>query len=64
MRQQLLQTNRDEAMGRLTARLLSSLDESQICATLSEELPKVGVPGCHVVFFEPKDGDPVAGSVI
>ena len=64
VRQQLTQTYRDEAMGRLTAKLLSSLDEEQICNTLAEDLPKVGVPGCHVVFFEPKDGDPVAGSLV
>ncbi len=64
VRQQLLQTYREEAMGRLTARLLSAFDESQIQGMLAKELPKVGVSGCEVVFFEPKDGDPVAGSVI
>ncbi len=64
MRLQLLQAYRDEAMGRLTARLLSSLDEDQIYRTLSEDLPKVGVRGCKVAFFEPRDGDPAAGSVI
>jgi diguanylate cyclase (GGDEF)-like protein len=64
VRQQLLQTYREEAMGRLTAKLLSAVDESQIQGMLAKELPKVGVPGCDVVFFEPKDGDPVAGSVI
>lgn len=64
VRQQLLQTYREEAMGRLTARLLSAVDESQIQGMLAKELPKVGVPGCDVVFFEPKDDDPVAVSVI
>jgi diguanylate cyclase (GGDEF)-like protein len=51
-------------MGRLTGKLLSSLDEAQIYSTLTEDLPKVGVRGCQVAFFEPRDGDPVAGSVI
>ncbi len=64
VRLQLLQTNRDENMGRLTARLLSSLDEIQIQNTLAEELPKVGVTGAHIAFFEARQGDPVAESVI
>ena len=63
-RLQLSQSHREEAMGRLTGRLLSSLDEVQIYSTLTEDLPKVGVRGCQVAFFEPRDGDPVAGSVI
>ncbi len=64
MRLQLLQTYRDEAMGRLTARLLSSLDENQIYNTLDENLPLVGVRSCHVAFFENRDGDPIGGSVM
>jgi diguanylate cyclase (GGDEF)-like protein len=64
MRQQLLQAYHDEAMGRLTAKLLSSQDEAQIYRTLAEDLPKVGVRNCQVAFFEPRDGDPIAGSVI
>ncbi|MGD0174886.1 MAG: GGDEF domain-containing protein [Anaerolineales bacterium] len=64
MRLQLLQIYHDEAMGRLTARLLSSLDEDQIHGTLAEDLPKVGVRSAQVVFFEKRDDDPVAGSVI
>lgn len=64
VRLQLLQTNRDENMGRLTAKLLSSLDEIQIHSTLAEELPKVGVTGAHIAFFEARQGDPVAESVI
>jgi len=64
MRLQLLQTYHDEAMGRLTARLLSSLDEDQIYGTLAEDLPQVGVRSAQVVFFEKRDDDPVAGSVI
>ena len=64
VRLQLSQAHSDEAMGRLTAKLLSSLDEAQIYHTLAEDLPKVGVRGCLVAFFEPREGDPVAGSVI
>jgi diguanylate cyclase (GGDEF)-like protein len=64
MRLQLAQAYHDEAMGRLTARLLSSLEEDEIYTILAEDLPKVGVRGCEVAFFEPRDGDPVAGSVI
>jgi len=64
VRQQLLHTYREEAMGRLTAKLLSAVDETQIHDMLAKELPKVGVPGCEVAFFEGKDADPVAYSVI
>ncbi|MGB7538178.1 MAG: GGDEF domain-containing protein [Anaerolineales bacterium] len=63
-RLQLLQTHHDEAMGRLTTRLLSSLDEKQIYATLADNLPQVGIRSCHVVFFDPRGEDPLAGSVI
>jgi diguanylate cyclase (GGDEF)-like protein len=64
MRLQLLQTYRDEAMGRLTAKLLSSLNEDQIYSTLDENLPQVGVRSCHVAFFENREGDPIGGSVM
>jgi len=64
MRLQLFQTYHDEAMGRLTARLLSSLDEDQIYNTLAENLSQVGVRSCQVAFFETEVGDPVAGSII
>jgi diguanylate cyclase (GGDEF)-like protein len=63
-RLQLSQSHREEAIGRLTGKLLSSLDEAQIYRTLKEDLPTVGVRGCQVAFFEAQDGDPVAGSVI
>ena len=63
-RQQLSQTHREEALGRLSARLLSSLEEDQIHDTLREDLPPAGVRGCRVAFFEPREGDPFAGSVV
>jgi diguanylate cyclase (GGDEF)-like protein len=64
VRLQLLEIYHDEAMGRLTAKLLSSLDEAQIYDTLAEDLPLVGVRSCQVAFFEKREGDPVAGSVM
>jgi diguanylate cyclase (GGDEF)-like protein len=63
-RLQLSQAHREEAMGRVAARLLSSLEEDRIYSTLAEDLPKAGVRGCRVVFFGPRDGDPIAESVI
>jgi diguanylate cyclase (GGDEF)-like protein len=63
-RLQLQQTFHDEAMGRLTARLLSSLDEERMFAILTDNLPQVGIRSCHVVFFEPEGDDPVAGSLL
>ncbi|MBN2086516.1 MAG: GGDEF domain-containing protein [Anaerolineales bacterium] len=59
----LLQTRKDEALGRLTARLLSSLDEQRIFEALKENLPQVGIRECHVMYFEPRGEDPYGGSV-
>jgi diguanylate cyclase (GGDEF)-like protein len=61
-RMQLQQTQNEEAMGRLTARLLSSLDEDQIYSTLQDHLPRVGIRSGYVAFFEPQEGDPFGGS--
>jgi diguanylate cyclase (GGDEF)-like protein len=58
----LQQTQNEEAMGRLTARLLSSLDEEQIYATLRDHLSLVGIRSGYVAFFEALDGDPTGGS--
>jgi diguanylate cyclase (GGDEF)-like protein len=63
-RMQLQHTNRDEIMGQLTSKLLSSLGEEQIYGTLAEDLPRVGVRSCRIFFFEPGQEDPVAGSVM
>jgi diguanylate cyclase (GGDEF)-like protein len=62
IRLQLLQTRRNEALGRLSSRLLSSLDEDQIYNTLTECLPQVGVRSCRVAFIEKRDDDPIAVS--
>ena len=62
MRMHLQQTQNEEAMGRLTARLLSSLDEDQIYSILQEHLPRVGIRSGYVAFFEPQEGDPAGGS--
>jgi diguanylate cyclase (GGDEF)-like protein len=51
-------------MGLLTARLISSSDEDQVYGALREDLPRIGVRSCNVVFFEPQGEDPVAGSVL
>jgi diguanylate cyclase (GGDEF)-like protein len=64
VRIQLQQTRNEEAMGRLTARLLSSLDEEQVYSTLEDGLSKVGVRSGYVALFEPQGDDPAAGSRI
>lgn len=61
-RLQLEQMIHDESMGRLTARLLSSQGEEQMYDTLADNLPQVGINSCHVIYFEPQDDDPIAGS--
>jgi len=63
-RLQVSRTEYDEKIGLLTARLISSSDEEQVYATLREDLPKVGVRTCHVIFFEKQGEDPVAGSLL
>lgn len=62
VRMQLQETQAEEAMGRLTARLLSSLDEEQIYSTLEDHLPRIGIRFGHVAFFEPLGDDPTGGS--
>ena len=57
-RMQLQQTYFEEAMGRMTARLLSSLEEDQIYLVLQEQLPQVGIRSGYVAFFEPQADDP------
>ncbi|MBN1439121.1 MAG: GGDEF domain-containing protein [Anaerolineales bacterium] len=64
MRLQVRQTDYDEAMGLLTARLISSSDEDRLYRTLREDLPAIGVRSCRVVFFEPEGEDPVGWSVM
>jgi diguanylate cyclase (GGDEF)-like protein len=61
-RLQVQEKYHNNSMGVLTALLLSSVDEDQVYAALREDLPQVGVRTCHVVFFEPLEGDPVAVS--
>jgi diguanylate cyclase (GGDEF)-like protein len=62
VRNRFQQIQTDEAMGRLTAQLLSSLDEEQIYLALEDGLPKVGVRSGYVALFEPQGDDPVGGS--
>jgi diguanylate cyclase (GGDEF)-like protein len=62
MRMQLQQTQSEEAMGRLTARLLSSLEEDQIYTTLQDHLPRINIRNGFVAFFEPRENDPLGGS--
>jgi diguanylate cyclase (GGDEF)-like protein len=63
-RLQLQQTNWDELMGRLTSRLISSMDREQVYTALREGLPQVGINSCHVAYFEPQGDDTVAMSQI
>jgi diguanylate cyclase (GGDEF)-like protein len=62
IRLQVEQMFYDESIGRLTAQLLSSQGEEQMYDTLAGNLPQVGINSCHVIYFEPLDGDPIAGS--
>ncbi|MGD0174887.1 MAG: GGDEF domain-containing protein [Anaerolineales bacterium] len=63
-RLQVNRKSRDESMGLLTARLISSSEEDQLYTALREDLPQVGVRTCHVVFFEPQGKDPVGVSLL
>jgi diguanylate cyclase (GGDEF)-like protein len=62
-RLQLQQSYHDEAMGRLTARLLSTLDEDLVYDTVKENLPQIGIRNCHVVFFQEENGNPTASCI-
>ncbi|RMD81625.1 MAG: ATPase, partial [Chloroflexi bacterium] len=52
------QTN--NRVGRLTARLLHTLAESDIYEILARHLPELNIPLLWIGFFEAEDGDPVA----
>jgi diguanylate cyclase (GGDEF)-like protein len=58
----LQQTYFEEAMGRMTAKLLSSLEEDEIFAVLQEQLPLIGIRSGYVAFFEPVEDDPFRNS--
>jgi diguanylate cyclase (GGDEF)-like protein len=62
LRMQLQQTYHDEAMGRLSSGLLSSIEEEQITSTLHEHMPQVGIRNGYIFFFEPTGADPMGGS--
>jgi diguanylate cyclase (GGDEF)-like protein len=62
LRLQLIQAYQDEAMGLLTARMLSSLQETRIYAALAENLPNLGIRSGQVFYFEPDGDDPYAAS--
>jgi diguanylate cyclase (GGDEF)-like protein len=63
-RLQVSWTGFDDNMSNLTSRLISSSDEAQVYDALREDLPQVGLQTCHVAFFEKKDADPVAVSLL
>ncbi|MBX2996971.1 MAG: substrate-binding domain-containing protein [Caldilineaceae bacterium] len=65
MRQQHRQTVVDQRwtsnhVGRLTARLLTALDEAQVYATLARYLPEMAIHTAWLALFEGDDDDPVA----
>jgi diguanylate cyclase (GGDEF)-like protein len=64
VRYRFQQTLNEEAMGRLTTRLLSSLEEEQIYSTLEDGLPRIGVRSGYIALFEPEGDDPMGGSRI
>jgi diguanylate cyclase (GGDEF)-like protein len=61
-RMQLRQTYHEEAMGRMTARLLSALEEDQIYSILQDQLAQVGIRTGYIAFFEPREDDPFRNS--
>jgi diguanylate cyclase (GGDEF)-like protein len=62
LHQQLVHAYQEEAVGLLTARMLSSLEETLIYAALAESLPDIGIRSAQVFYFEPDGDDPYAGS--
>ncbi len=62
VRIQFQQSKGEEAMGRLTSRLLFSLEEEQVYSTLEDGLPRVNVRSGYVALFEPRGNDPMGGS--
>jgi diguanylate cyclase (GGDEF)-like protein len=53
VRHLMQKAGQNDAMGHLTSRFLSCLDEGEILAVLEESLPPMGINGCRVAFFVP-----------
>ncbi len=51
-------------IGKLTTRLLTTLDETQVFQVLAQHLPEMGISLASVALFEAEDDDPVAWSVL
>lgn len=64
IRRLLKQDEMTERMGVLTARLIAATNEAQIFTTLMERLPDVGINNAWIVFFESKNDDPMAESIL
>ncbi|MBN1439119.1 MAG: GGDEF domain-containing protein [Anaerolineales bacterium] len=61
-RMRLRQTHFEEAMGCLTAKLLSSFEEDQIQPVLQEYLPQLGIRSGRIALYESRDDDPFRDS--
>jgi signal transduction histidine kinase/AraC-like DNA-binding protein/ABC-type sugar transport system substrate-binding protein len=51
-------------VGQMTGRFLASRDEAEIYQVLAENLPDIGIQHAAVAFFERREEDPVAWSVL
>ncbi|MCS6909842.1 MAG: substrate-binding domain-containing protein [Anaerolineales bacterium] len=54
----------DDLTAKLTARLLTAMDEGEIVRILTQDLPTVGIRHAHVALFESEGDDPTAWSVL
>lgn len=51
--QYLLHERRDQTVREAGQRLIASRDVAELTDALVEELPRLGIPGCHVMTYEP-----------
>ncbi|GLZ28791.1 hypothetical protein Lesp02_09810 [Lentzea sp. NBRC 105346] len=62
--QYLLHERRDQTVREAGQRLIASRDVAELTDALVEELPRLGIPGCHVMAYEPDAGTELARPVV
>ena len=64
VRRLMQKADQNDAMGRLTSRLLSALDEKEILSIVEESVQPMGIGACTVAFFDPRNAADGAGDSI
>jgi signal transduction histidine kinase len=59
---QVVTEKRNQIVREIGQNLITASDVAEVVATLAEELPKIGIPGCYVASYEPATDTGEAGT--